>query len=286
MELLIGESIVKNKMNSNLNISLVTLIFGITTYSLGLLSILVIPWSDLTLNFYIFTVFYFTMGMIGGTLGLHRYFCHRSFDTGLLGRWILFLLGSSLFPGSFLEWIRDHQMHHKHLNTDFDHSNRNRGLLYSHFGWGFIKNKCIDPLEINDSLLLHFHYYHIPYSILTSILIPIIIGSFLSSFYTATLVCYALRLTIQQNLVFSLSSFCHRTDRSNKETSINNLFLAIPTFGDSYQMFHHENPKDYRHGYRYYDVDINKWLIILFAKLGLFWNLQSRDTSDLPDTSF
>jgi stearoyl-CoA desaturase (delta-9 desaturase) len=49
---------------------------------------------------------------------------------------------------------------------------------------------------------------------------------------------------------------------------------AVLTNGEGYHNFHHRFPGDYRNGIRWYHWDPSKWLIFLFAKLGLAWDLK------------
>src|SRR5205809_3384894 len=84
---------------------------------------------------------------IGITVGFHRLFVHRSFETYMGVKFVLAALGSMAVVGSILRWVAQHRRHHQHSDTPDDpHSphHRGRGLLgvargfwHAHIGWAF-----------------------------------------------------------------------------------------------------------------------------------------------------
>src|SRR5712691_10912378 len=82
---------------------------------LGLVAAIVFLWGrgfrwvelGLLLGMYVLTV-------LGITVGFHRLFTHRAFETN---RWVQFLLaalGSMAVQGPLFQWVATHRRHHQH----------------------------------------------------------------------------------------------------------------------------------------------------------------------------
>lgn len=68
---------------------------------------------------------FFLLSRVGGDVGFHRHFSHRSFDTHPIISFSLLLIGSAESKGSSLTWCAHHVMHHAHADTPTDpHSPR------------------------------------------------------------------------------------------------------------------------------------------------------------------
>ncbi|MBK7406458.1 MAG: fatty acid desaturase [Phycisphaerales bacterium] len=81
----------------------------------------------------------------GVTIGYHRLFTHRSFETGPVLTAIFGVLGSMSVEGPVLRWVAFHRRHHQHSDKPGDpHSPHNhgegvvatlRGFCSAHMGW-------------------------------------------------------------------------------------------------------------------------------------------------------
>ncbi len=63
---------------------------------------------------------WFLVGGIGISLGFHRYFSHRSFETYKWFENTMLFLGSMTGGGTPLSWVGIHRLHHKHSDTKDD----------------------------------------------------------------------------------------------------------------------------------------------------------------------
>src|SRR5260370_37965408 len=89
---------------------------------LGLLAAIVCLWGwglswlelGLFLGMYLLTV-------LGVTVGFHRQFTHRSFETNRTVQFILGVLGSMAVQGSLFKWGAYHRQHHQHTRRAADH---------------------------------------------------------------------------------------------------------------------------------------------------------------------
>src|SRR5438105_4417820 len=80
-------------------------------------------WLDLwlLLGMYVLTA-------LGITVGFHRLFTHRSFETNIVVKFVLAVLGSMAVQGPLLKWVAMHRRHHQHSDTLQDpHSPHHHG---------------------------------------------------------------------------------------------------------------------------------------------------------------
>jgi stearoyl-CoA desaturase (Delta-9 desaturase) len=66
-------------------------------------------WTDLGL-----LLILYTLTGLGITVGYHRLFVHRSFETNALVKLVLAILGSMAVEGPLFMWIGMHRRHHQH----------------------------------------------------------------------------------------------------------------------------------------------------------------------------
>src|SRR5436190_19683185 len=70
----------------------------------------------------------------GITVGFHRLFVHRSFETSMVVKVILAILGSMAVQASLFSWVAQHRAHHQFSDTAEDpHSPHHHGKGV--FGW-------------------------------------------------------------------------------------------------------------------------------------------------------
>src|SRR5205814_3808676 len=88
---------------------------------LGLISAMVFLWGHgfswvelgLLVGMYVSTV-------LGVTVGYHRLFTHKAFETNRVVQFILAALGSMAVQGPLLNWVALHRRHHQHSDDDQD----------------------------------------------------------------------------------------------------------------------------------------------------------------------
>src|SRR4026209_169596 len=102
-----------------------------------------VTWRDLT----IFAVGY-ALTTLGISIGFHRLFTHRSYETFKSIRYSLAVLGSMAVQGPVIRWVSDHRQHHSFADREGDpHSphagfapgirGKIAGLWHAHVGWLF-----------------------------------------------------------------------------------------------------------------------------------------------------
>ena len=88
------------------------------------------------------------LSAVGITVGFHRLFTHRAFETNRVVQLVLAGLGSMAVEGPLLTWVAQHRRHHQLSDAPGDphsphlHGQGLRGLLsgiwHAHMGWFFI----------------------------------------------------------------------------------------------------------------------------------------------------
>ena len=79
-------------------------------------------------------IFWFVSGM-GITMGYHRLFSHKSYDTNIFLEWVLMICGSLAFENTILKWSSDHRKHHAQAETEEDPYSITEGFWHAHIGW-------------------------------------------------------------------------------------------------------------------------------------------------------
>lgn len=75
--------------------------------------------------------------------------------------------------------------------------------------------------------------------------------------------------------VWSANSICHRHGGhpyNSGDNSRNNLIVALFTFGDGWHHNHHYRPYSARHGFRWWEVDINFAVLSILSWFGIVWD--------------
>ena len=84
-------------------------------------------------------------------------------------------------------------------------------------------------------------------------------------------------MVVVDNSVLSINSFSHVFGSHEFETddhSRNNAWVALPTFGESWQNNHHAFASSAAIGLRWWQVDLGYGLIVVLEKLGLVWGVR------------
>jgi len=240
----------------------------------------------------ILLVMYVLTGL-GITIGFHRLFTHRAFETSRVLQAIFGVLGSMAVEGSILSWVASHRRHHQHSDSEDDpHSphlhgegliNMIRGFWRAHVGWLFepptdreryIKDLARDRFIRTISALF-------PLWVLLSLLLPAAVAGLITTSWTGAALGFLwgglVRIFFVHHVTWSINSVCHiwgsRPFRSHDE-SRNNALFGVLGFGEGWHNNHHAFPTSARHGLRWWEIDTS-WIIIwAMSKLGLAWNVR------------
>lgn len=243
-----------------------------------------LSWLDVVL-----AVAFHTFTLLGVTVGLHRYFTHKSFKASRAVRITLAVAGSMAVQGPILHWVATHRRHHAFADREGDPhspwafgsspSGLIRGIWHAYVGW-LLGRSLTNQRRFAPDLLADRDIRRIDrlFGVLTfaSLLAPALLGGLLTwswhgaltAFFWASLV----RIAFQQHITWSVNSICHLVgDRpfAAHDKSTNFWPLALLSFGDSWHNLHHADPTCARHGVRRGQIDISARVIWFLEKLGL-----------------
>lgn len=246
------------------------------------------------LDVYVLLGFYVLTGL-GITLGWHRYFSHKSFETSAGVKAALAIAGSMAMQGPLTQWVTDHRKHHALSDKEGDphspHAGREPGalsafvgLLHAHVGWLFLtKGMERGPLYAkdlyNDGMVRWIDRLYLVWVFLT-LGIPFAIGYAFGGLALGLEVMVwggLIRIFVWQHVTFSINSVCHmfgRQDYRSRDESRNVRWLAPFSFGESWHNNHHAFPSSARHGIDRGQLDV-AWLTCRgLERLGLVWDVK------------
>ncbi len=232
------------------------------------------------LNLAVFLVFSYLAESLGVGIGYHRLLTHRGFKAPKWLEYSLTVLGTLAVQNGALEWVATHRLHHAHTETDRDPHTPRHGAFWAHVGWifrGTAQNHDEATLKryAPDLLKDGFHvrlsrFYYVPSIILGMIL-------FAAGGWTLVLWGIFLRTVFGWHSTWLVNSATHLWGTRRFETnddSTNNALVAVLSFGEGWHNNHHAHPVSARHGFAWYEFDMNWLTIRLFKTLG--WATQVR----------
>ena len=244
-----------------------------------------VSWTDIAI-----LVVMYVPTALGITVGYHRLFTHRAFQTKNWVRYLFAVLGSMAVEGSVIDWVADHRKHHAFADDEGDpHSPHGhgpglrgtlKGLWYAHMGWlfdtqGQATKRQYAPDLLEDPGMMRINRLFIPIVIL-GLLIPFGLGFALTGTLTGALTGLLwggfVRIFLIHHVTWSINSVCHFYGRRRFETddqSTNVFWLAIPSLGESWHHNHHAFPRAAVQGMRWWEIDLSAGVIWLLEKLGL-----------------
>jgi stearoyl-CoA desaturase (Delta-9 desaturase) len=231
----------------------------------------------------------------GITVGYHRLFTHRSFETSRTMRVVFAVLGSMAVEGSVIEWVATHRKHHSFSDRPGDpHSPHAehapgwrgalQGLVHAHIGWMFRGKDMANPQHYARDLLadrdLRFISRTFPLWVVAGLALPFGLGVALTGSVvgglTGLLWGGAVRIFLLHHATFSINSLCHFFGRSpfgTGDESRNLAWLAPITFGEAWHNNHHAFPTSARHGLGPHQADPGAWLITALERSHLAWGV-------------
>ncbi len=279
---------------TSLTTHLVTLAVVVLPFA-GLLGSIALLWGrgagwvelGLLLGMYVLTA-------LGITVGFHRLFTHRSFETGAATRFVLAALGSMAVEAPLLKWVAVHRRHHQHSDRPGDpHSPHGhggglrgvlRGVWHAHLGWLFrpdppdlphyVKDLRADtPVRVASALF--------PVWVALGLLAPAALGWWLAGGWPGALLGLLwgglARVFLVHHVTWSVNSVCHLWGGrpfGGRDESRNNVVFGVLALGEGWHNNHHAFPTSARHGLRWWQLDLSYYVIRLLALLGLAWNVK------------
>jgi stearoyl-CoA desaturase (delta-9 desaturase) len=263
-----------------------------------LLSVIAIPflvwgwgfgWTDLGL---LLGMYFFSA--LGITVGFHRLFVHRSFETYTWVKFILAFLGSMAVQGPLFEWVATHRRHHQHSDTPDDpHTPHHhgegvlgllKGLWHSHVGWVFDPkppdaDRYIKDLSASPTLRVASALFTLWVAL--GLVLPAVLGGVITQswqgVWTGLIWGGLVRIFLVHHVTWSINSACHlwgTQPYKTRDMSRNNVVFGILALGEGWHATHHAFPTSARHGLRWWQIDVSYWVIRALALVGLAWDVK------------
>ncbi|HZZ44070.1 MAG TPA: fatty acid desaturase [Tepidisphaeraceae bacterium] len=248
-----------------------------------------IGWIDLWL-----LVGMYSLTVVGVTVGFHRLFTHKSFETHPWVRALLAIFGSMSIQGPVIKWCAIHRRHHQESDNEGDPHSPHlhgdgfvamlKGMWHAHVAWIFepdpeniqrsVKDLVADPILmwVNNWFALW---------VALGMIIPAACGFALThSWYgalTGLLWGGLVRAFLMHHVTWSINSVCHvwgTRPFDSQDHSRNNFPIAIISFGEGWHNNHHAFPTSARHGLKWWQIDISYLFIRSMQLIGLAWNVR------------
>ncbi len=230
----------------------------------------------------------------GITVGFHRLFTHRSFETNSVVQILLGVFGSMAVQGPLLRWVAFHRRHHQHSDSrDDPHSPHGcgqgvlgliRGMWHAHTGWIFrpespnLSHYVRDLRQNRASRTVSALF---PLWVTAGLLLPTVAGGLLWRDWSGALLGFLwgglVRIFFVHHVTWSVNSVCHLWGRQpyrGGDHSRNNFLLGVLAFGEGWHNNHHAFPTSARHGLRWWQPDVSYTAIRALALLRLAWNVK------------
>ena len=215
---------------------------------------------------------WFLFGHIGYGIFVHRYFCHRSFETytwiARLGAFFGLLSGA----GSAMNVKVLHVgYHHPYSDTELDPHTPTKGLWWSYILWqnhkfALAKDKIWAVKDMmKDPYLKFFHNHNYKIYWSTWALLALIDWR-LAVFIVSAATVLEFHLLSMAN---TFGHYKHKWSYQNytgKDNSQNIPWLNWITLGHGLHNNHHGDPRNYNHAHKKGEFDTAKWLIPLIEK--------------------
>jgi stearoyl-CoA desaturase (Delta-9 desaturase) len=221
-------------------------------------------WTEVSWNLVGLAVASYFILMVGVTAGYHRYFAHRTFQTGRIFQFFLAWLAQSSIQKGVLWWAAHHRNHHRHSDTHEDiHSPTQKGFWWSHMNWILARTYNKTEFErIKDfarfpELRFLNRFHALPGIVL-------LLGLFGMGGLNALVWGGIVPLVAVWHGTFTINSLAHifGTRRyETTDTSRNNFWLALLTCGEGWHNNHHFHQNTANQGWFWYEIDVTFYLL-------------------------
>ena len=248
-------------------------VFAVTlvSFHLGALGALFcFRWSAIP----VFVVIWILAQNVGIAIGYHRLLTHRGYSAPKWLEYCIATCGTLALQGGPIYWVAIHRMHHRYTDKVGDPHSPRDGKWWSHMGWilnGALHNET-EALTQYASDLDRNRYYRWLNRYHWAPLTVVGFSLFALGGWSWLLWGAVLPVTIGLHVTWMVNSITHiwGTRRFlTEDDSRNNLLVALLTGGEGWHNNHHAYPVSARHGFAWYEIDLNYYGLCLLKFLGL-----------------
>jgi fatty-acid desaturase len=249
----------------------ITLLFIVAFHVCSVTALFFFSWSALSV-----AVVLWTLSInLGIGVGYHRLLTHRGYKVPKYLEYFLAICGTLALEGGPLYWVVNHRIHHQLTDKPGDPHTPVDGGWWSHAGWvihgtGLQGQPALSPKYapdlMSDPILLWISNYHwVPLTVVAVTLLAV--GG-----WPWVLWGIFLRVTLGLHAVWFVNSATHIWGSrrfATRDNSRNLWWVAMLTGGEGWHNNHHAYPVSARHGFAWYEYDLNYYIIWSLEKLGL-----------------
>ncbi len=235
---------------------------------------------------------------LGITVGYHRLFTHKAFDTGPVMTTVLGILGSMAVEGPIIMWAHNHRRHHQYSDKPGDvhsphlHDEGLKGWLqgawHSHVGWLFDRPEPDGKEYVRDLVkqpLVRMLSKTFVLWVFVGLFLPAGIAFAIEQTWQSALLGFLwgglARIFLVHHITWSVNSVCHiwgRREFRTQDHSRNNTIFGVLALGEGWHNNHHAFPTSARHGLRWWQFDLSWVVIRTMMFLGLATNVRLPDS--------
>jgi fatty-acid desaturase len=252
-------------------------------------------------------------GQLAIPIGYHRLMAHHSFKTPKWFERTLVTLAMCAGQETPARWVAWHRMHHLHSDEHEDPHSPMVSFIWAHVNWlvyeqnhrgqsfaryeKYARDVLRDPYymwleKIKFASPMFFLGHALLFFLVTWLVTGMFMG-FTAAAWQLTLGIFVwgviARTVWVWHITWSVNSLAHIFGYRNFETSDaskNNWFVTLLTSGEGWHNNHHADQASATVQIRWWEIDINYYIIWLFSKVGLAWAIvlprhkRQRDLSD------
>jgi len=223
----------------------------------------------------------------------HRYFSHKAFKVNRFWQFMFAVVGNMSVQRGPLWWAAHHRHHHRFTDQPSDvHSPKQHGFWWSHIGWLTSRSNFPTRYRYVQEWarfpeLLWINRFDTVLPIVLAVLL-FMTGAILKQvapalgtdgpqmlvwgFFISTVVLLHATCTIN-----SLDHMFGTRRYDTNDTSRNNALLALLTLGEGWHNNHHHYAVSARQGFRWWELDITYYLLVILSWMGI-----TRDLRPVP----
>jgi stearoyl-CoA desaturase (delta-9 desaturase) len=214
-------------------------------------------------------------GGLGIGLSYHRLLTHRSFKAPKWIEYLFTIFATMALEGGPLFWVATHRKHHRYTDQAGDPHSPRDGKWWSHIGWLLLgTSQRFSTAEfapyVPDLMKDKFHVWISKWHWVPLLVVSLAIWAVFG--WQVMLWATFLRVTVGLHSTWFVNSVTHLWGSrrfATSDDSRNNFWVALLTFGEGWHNNHHAHAQSARHGLRWWEIDMNWYVIQALRVFGL-----------------
>lgn len=225
---------------------------------LPILILFIVSMYSFGMNIPLFLVSVFLIQTVGISVGFHRYFSHKGFETYTIVKILMGILGSLAIIGGPVGWSLVHRQHHKYSDQPGDPHSPKDGFWHSAYFWAYSFN--ITPLMIANVRDLYRDKVTVTIERYSAVLpyVFIVVAAIVDTTFIASVTGAMFTVLLMES---SLNCLFH-----SSTGKLYNSALLSPIFGGSCLHKNHHESYNVNFSKAWYELDTGYWIIKLIRK--------------------